>query len=445
MRAPTPTPVARLDPIERPALWRSTEEQRRLWAARGGIGGRLDRASMDEVLTAVASCPEVTRRTPRQQRAVAKTTKAILGWLASQAGAGWQERWESANPDDTTDWIDRISTDDPGQPAHKRVLYLDALVCLMLVRSIVPSHRFIRTLRSKNLYTGARATFRPDLFARVEQRAEELGLRSYQHVQAVNTLTALVLHSGRDLDELTFDDFMTLRHATGRPGGQTRGGISMGWDLVRGIAQIPDAPFHTMRAPGQLSTEELVDGHKLACRPVRDVIVRYLNERRPALDYSTFSTHARILSAFWADLEAHHPGIDSLHLSDDVAEAWRQRTRYVIERDGTVRERLSSLNIFVPVRAFYLDIAAWALEDPSWAPWAVPCPVRRADTEGYMKNKRRVTARMHQRVRDRLPHLMRLVDTTEHHLRRQTELLAAAHATRRLSRVSWNLRWRSPA
>lgn len=86
------------------------------------------------------------------------------------------------------------------------------------------------------------------------------------------------------------------------------------------------------------------------------------------------------------------------------------------------------LNIFVPVRAFYLDMTAWALEDPSWAPWAVPCPVRRSDTEGYMKNQRRVHARMHQRVRERLPHLLRLADSTEEHLHAQTELLAAARA-----------------
>ena len=28
---------------------------------------------------------------------------------------------------------------------------------------------------------------------------------------------------------------------------------------------------------------------------------------------------------FWADLEAHHPGIDSLKLPRDVAAAWKQR------------------------------------------------------------------------------------------------------------------------
>jgi hypothetical protein len=30
---------------------------------------------------------------------------------------------------------------------------------------------------------------------------------------------------------------------------------------------------------------------------------------------------------FWKDLERHHPGIDSLHLSSEVATAWKQRLR----------------------------------------------------------------------------------------------------------------------
>jgi hypothetical protein len=132
------------------------------------------------------------------------------------------------------------------------------------VRFILPSHRFLRTLSPSLLYSKARATFRPDLFARAKQKAQDLQLRKIQRVQAINTLTAIVLHSGRDLDALTFDDFMNLRHATGRPGGQTRNGISIGWDLVRGIAQIPDTPFHTMRLRGQLTTAEIVDSYKLA-------------------------------------------------------------------------------------------------------------------------------------------------------------------------------------
>ena len=51
-----------------------------------------------------------------------------------------------------------------------------------------------------------------------------------------------------------------------------------------------------------------------AIRPVRDLLVDYLRERQPAMDYGSLEQLARRLGMFWADLEAHHPGIDSLHL-----------------------------------------------------------------------------------------------------------------------------------
>ncbi len=75
------------------------------------------------------------------------------------------------------------------------------------------------------------------------------------------------------------------------------------------------------------------------------------------------------------------------------------------------------------VRAFYLDIQEWALADPYWAPWAAPSPVHRMDTKGIEKAKRTRQARMHQRVRTRLPHLDRLVDSANDHREDRAALL----------------------
>ncbi len=77
---------------------------------------------------------------------------------------------------------------------------------------------------------------------------------------------------------------------------------------------------------GQRTVEELVDRYPIACRPVRDLIVDYLKERQPAIDYVTLRNRSSQLArSFWADLEHHHPGIDSLRLPRDVAAAWKQR------------------------------------------------------------------------------------------------------------------------
>ena len=77
---------------------------------------------------------------------------------------------------------------------------------------------------------------------------------------------------------------------------------------------------------GKLTPGQLIDRYDLACRPVRDLLADYLRERQPAIDYATLRGLSTVLAgAFWKDLENHHPGIDSLRLSPDVAAAWRER------------------------------------------------------------------------------------------------------------------------
>ena len=76
-----------------------------------------------------------------------------------------------------------------------------------------------------------------------------------------------------------------------------------------------------------MSTTELVDRYRLAPGPIRDLIIDYLTERRPSLDYGTLNRLALELAGlFWADLEQHHPGITSLHLTPEMASGWKDNT-----------------------------------------------------------------------------------------------------------------------
>ena len=131
-----------------------------------------------------------------------------------------------------------------------------------------------------------------------------------------------------------------------------------------------DAPaaIQVFSGPGQPSCEQLIDRYRIACRPVRDVLVDYLRERQGSADFSSLQHLAYLLGKlFWADLEAHHPGIDSLKLPRDVAAAWKRRvmtkTRTTATPDGEqatrVSARLGGRNVMTAVRAFYLDIAEW--------------------------------------------------------------------------------------
>jgi hypothetical protein len=58
------------------------------------------------------------------------------------------------------------------------------------------------------------------------------------------------------------------------------------------------------------------------------------------MDYGPFHTLVAVLVGnFGADIEAHHPGIDTLHMPPEVVDAWKVRLRVVTRPDGTTRER----------------------------------------------------------------------------------------------------------
>ena len=182
----------------------------------------------------------------------------------------------------------------------------------------------------------------------------------------------------------------------------------------------------------------MIDRHHLACRPIRDLLVDYLRERQPGMDYGSLEQLARRLGLFWADLEAHHPGIDSLHLSAEVADAWKRRMRTkpktITMADGSKAvidtERICHREFLTPVRAFYLDLAQWAVEDPGrWARWVAPCPVGPAETiQGKVQRHRK--SRMDTRTRERLPVLPVLVRCAARQHADAAALLQAARSAR---------------
>ncbi|MGH8996926.1 MAG: tyrosine-type recombinase/integrase, partial [Acidimicrobiales bacterium] len=192
-----------------------------------------------------------------------------------------------------------------------------------------------------------------------------------------------------------------------------------------------------IRSSGQHSVEELVDCYAIASPAVRDLLVDYLRERRPSLDYSTLSRLAfELAGCFWSDLERHHPGIRSLRLPAEVVTAWKQRVsikttsrRTPGGEDVTVTaERLAAFEVMTSVRAFYLDLAEWAHEDPErWGQWVVPCPIGRHELS-RKKPLRRRKARMDARTRERLPILPVLVEMTNRWREDAAARLAAARA-----------------
>jgi hypothetical protein len=257
---------------------------------------------------------------------------------------------------------------------------------------------------------------------------------------AETRIATLLACKGGTIAEITVGDCVDLVDTQRRVharGGQKKVDFYL---RLRALGIFPgDAPA-TIRAfglaMGQLSVEELVDRYRLRCTPVRDLIVDYLRERQPALDFASLDAiSATLAGLFWSKVEALAPGIDSLRLPPEIARQWKEnlrtKTRTVIntagERVEITSPRLNAKEELLRVRAFYLDIAQWAVEEPArWGPWAVPCPISDAEI-GRAKERSHRKSRMDQRTRERLPVLPVLVRTAnERRLAAARRLHAAA-------------------
>jgi integrase len=389
--------------------------------------GPADRLSADEVFSLVCQLPRLASLPPDRKTFQVREVPVILAWLQRHPGEGWQERWLVAGADQGTGWLDELAAGDPRAPHTSRSAMAYAVAHLMLARVILPGYGFLAAYKPSALLGWVREQHRPDLFASLERAGAELGMRPHHLHAAVAAIARIVLHTGRDVGQLTGEDVHEYREWFYRTGRDARG-ISGAWDLLVSIGILSaDSSLQGGTRLGQRTVEEMVDLHRIRSRRVRGLLVRYLRERGAALDYSSLHNLAGSLAGlFWSDIERHHPGLETLSLPNEVAAGWKQRLRTVGRADGTTRERKNHMMILAQVRTFYLDIQEWAMEDPSWAEWAAPSPVRRGELAGMSKIRKKTISEMHQRVRERLPHLQRLADSADGHRTAQARLLEAA-------------------
>jgi integrase len=424
----------------RPAAGIPAEREQEL--AVGGVAasgparvGPVDGLAADDIVALLPLLPTWHRPRTRDDQARRRGARAILDWLLAFPGDGWQQRWVTSGADRDMSWLDSVIIDGPRTPMARRGILTGGLNGLLLCRVVLPSYEFLNAYRAQLLYRHARRVFDPELFARLEQAGRDSAMRPAHVAAGLTAIAKMVLHTGRSAAGLTAADVRLFRAwgLQARTGvkSQPPSGVHAAWDMLR-TAGIITGEKHLVEdvRRGQRSAAELVDHYQIRCGHMRDVLVRYLNERRPGLDYGTFRSLAACLAGrFWGDIERHHPGASSLNLPADVIEAWKRRLSVISAPGKEDRPRSDYIEHLLTVRAFYLDIAQWALEDPSWVPWAVPCPIRRSETVGIYKKRQKVVARMHQRVRERLPLLPALVDEAHRHLADQTALLTRATAT----------------
>ncbi len=365
----------------------------------------------------------------------------LLEWLQEQPGHNWQERWLASGADAAGErWADGPACWLQRQGKYSRTgleTMTSALIILVGADVVRPSLAWLFTGGKKRkvarnmIWSRDTAGFdRVDRFCR-----QDPGITDDAREHIVFRLAVIIAAKGGTMADITVGDLLESLDVEYSLRGERRLG-SAAFRVLRELGVFgPGVPtLREITSNGQLAVEELVDRYPIACRPVRDLLVDYLKERQPSLDYSTLRGEVyHLAKSFWTDLEQHHPGIASLRLDPATATAWKQRlqtrTKKITAGDGqrieVTVERLNYHDTLATVRAFYLDLAQWALEDPArWGPWVAPSPVSQHDLDRRKATRRR-KARMDARTRERLPILPALVRSIYQH-RKEAEMLLAA-------------------
>jgi integrase len=412
------------------------------------VASAWDTTCLDrDALVARSLRPPFALESQAARRAREVWLTGILDWLQSLPGHTWQDRWRASGvdtgghaPPDWKDipvaWLRSAGRGYGGDPAKGLNAALLQLICGDIVRPSIP---WLLTCRSHMYLPGEMARVRDsDGFAALRAAGRDAAVSSTTESGALRRIAYVMAAKGGTVREITVGDCLEMLDLQAE---YVQKGLAGNgpyfYQLMRTIGTFPDdAPATVLMLNsgyrGQLTAAQLIDRYDVACRLVRDLLVDYLQERQPALDYTSLSGIATQLGlTFWKDLENHHPGISSLDLPLDVAAAWKERLKTKPgPGDATGRSaRLAASSCLQTVRAFYLDIAEWAAEDPArWGPWVVRCPIRPADIQNR-KEKGEAKSRMDQRTRERLPSLSRVAAALDKARTDAAALLESARQT----------------
>jgi len=406
------------------------------------------RAGRHEVLARLLA-PPFALANPLSQQTRRLGLVTVLNWLEAQPGRTWQQRWLASGAEGQQDWRSLVaawkaarSGASPGRLPPHIGGGLMLLICGDVIR---PGTGWLLRCSPtpRNLAAEMARARDPAAFARLEQLCQEGSVGAYARLAALDKIAVIMAAKGGLAAGITVGDCAELLAiaAQARTGTDRHAGSTLFYQLLRSMGTFSEDAPATMRVfggRGRPTCEQLIDRYHIRCRPVRDVLVDYLAERQAAMDFSSLQHYAYLLGKlFWADIEAHHPGISSLKLPRDVAAAWKQRVMTkTVTRPGadgelvtTTAPRRDGRSVLTVVRAFYLDIAEWADDDPArWGPHAVRCPVT-ASEASHKKDRLQRKSRMDQRTRERLPVLPALVAWAEAERAAAAQQLAAAAST----------------
>lgn len=311
--------------------------------------------------------------------------RRLLGWLDRFEGDSWEQRWLASGADlAPRTWRDGVEPQTV--PAALRV----AVNALMMARVLRPSYGW-------QLTSGAGAhqpqrmlqAHEAEMLERMRALpAYRLALLRHQ-ADAEACLSRVLIRTGRRLDQLQGEHLLHYADVVRTSGRNRREHLA--WELLVALGPFAGEPV-TLRAAWsakgntrQHSVETLVDRYGVPPGGVRDLLVEYLRELKPSMDYGSLEGWAyRLVRLFWWEVLQINPAQTDLRLAPAVATQWRERL--AVTSDGRPRGEVHS--VLFAVRGMYRDLAEWSHDELGrWGPWVAPCPVSRHESKAASKGK----------------------------------------------------------
>ena len=230
----------------------------------------------------------------------------ILTWLASVPGDTWQARWLASGAENirgsrygaTASWAD-LPVEwiaGHGRPVrHDRNDLAAGLLMLLCLDVIRPQLSWMLS-RAHPFLAPMMAKLRdPDGFARLDELAATQPDTSRDDARiAATRIATLLVSKGGTVAEITVGDCVELIDTMAQVHSR-RGQKKIDFYLrLRAMGIFPEDAPHSIRAfgapVGQLTIEQLVDRYPIENQPIRDLLIDYLRERQPALDYTSLNS-----------------------------------------------------------------------------------------------------------------------------------------------------------
>ncbi|WP_158607496.1 tyrosine-type recombinase/integrase [Flexivirga caeni] len=370
----------------------------------------------------------------------------MLDYLMVFDGEDWQQRWDRTPLADgsvgsTDDVVQEVFTrcalggDSKSPRSGQRADIRRGIQMLIALDVVRPRAAFLVPFVTPWLAAHLHVVRADPDYARVFADLDLSGFngRSTKYVRRSwtrNRLAQLCAVTGKPIGGLAVDDLVAFAYDYSATGKHLSGVQEINSLLAK--HGLIDGDYTARRKRlGRKNAAQFVSHYGVKSPTIARVLTAYLERRFITLDYSTQASVAcTLVRNFWCVIEQLDPGCDTLAISEDVAEAWKEWLRHLRTPTGEpIRPRSAFLDEVATVRGMYLDIQEWAHEEPErWGQWAVRCPVSAIETKGAEKLRRLAKQRSHDRTRDRLPNVERLVNVAAHCYQQLTQMMAAASA-----------------